>query len=199
MVFTELRKLCNLFADGDWIESKDQSEDGIRLLQTGNVGEGCFLGKDNRARYISEETFHKLGCQEVHEGDVLISRLPDPIGRACVVPRMNTRLITAVDCSILRFDKSIIPEFFVAYTQSLSYLSQIACYVTGTTRKRISRQNLGKIKVPVPSLSEQEDIVHKIFSIDQMLSNRKKVLDGLDNLIKSQFVNDPSTTGSAQC
>ncbi len=33
---------CDVFADGDWIESKDQSPDGIRLIQTGNVGEGVF-------------------------------------------------------------------------------------------------------------------------------------------------------------
>ena len=33
-----IEDLCSVFADGDWIESKDQSEDGIRLIQTGNVG-----------------------------------------------------------------------------------------------------------------------------------------------------------------
>ena len=30
-----IEDLCSVFADGDWIESKDQSEDGIRLIQTG--------------------------------------------------------------------------------------------------------------------------------------------------------------------
>ena len=35
-----LGELCQVFADGDWVESKDQSVEGIRLIQTGNVGEG---------------------------------------------------------------------------------------------------------------------------------------------------------------
>lgn len=35
-----LAAISKLFADGDWIESKDQSADGVRLVQTGNVGEG---------------------------------------------------------------------------------------------------------------------------------------------------------------
>lgn len=36
----KLSSLCSTFVDGDWIESKDQSELGIRLIQTGNVGNG---------------------------------------------------------------------------------------------------------------------------------------------------------------
>lgn len=30
--------ICCVFTDGDWIETKDQSNCGIRLIQTGNVG-----------------------------------------------------------------------------------------------------------------------------------------------------------------
>ena len=30
-----LTDLCEVFTDGDWIESKDQSKDGIRLIVLG--------------------------------------------------------------------------------------------------------------------------------------------------------------------
>lgn len=50
------------------IESKDQSDDGIRLLQTGNIGEGKFLEKGGKERFISRETFEKLKCKEVFRG-----------------------------------------------------------------------------------------------------------------------------------
>ena len=51
-----LDQLCAHFGDGDWIESKDQSEEGIRLIQTGNVGNGEYKDKGDKARFISEET-----------------------------------------------------------------------------------------------------------------------------------------------
>ena len=38
-----LEDICTVFTDGDWIESKDQSESGIRLVQTGNIGEGTYF------------------------------------------------------------------------------------------------------------------------------------------------------------
>ena len=151
-----IEKVCTLFADGDWIESKDQSDDGIRLIQTGNVGNGVYLDKGERARFIDDATFDRLHCTEVLPNDILISRLPDPVGRACVIPEGLGKTITAVDCSIVRLNESVLPEFFVAYTLTPLYASQIGTSVTGSTRKRISRKNLGQVTLPVPSLELQE-------------------------------------------
>ena len=78
-----LGELGSLFTDGDWIETKDQSPEGIRLVQTGNIGVGVFKDRRDKARWISEETFDRLKCEEIFEGDILVSRLPDPVGRAC--------------------------------------------------------------------------------------------------------------------
>lgn len=156
----KLVDLCDVFADGDWIETKDQSSEGIRLIQTGNIGAGVFKDREEKARFISNATFERLRCTEVFEGDCLISRLPDPVGRSCTLPFTGERMITAVDCTIVRFDsKQIIPAFFTYYSQSLEYLAAVDRETTGTTRKRISRSNLGEVSVPLPSLSEQQRIV----------------------------------------
>lgn len=155
-----LADLCTVFADGDWIESKDQSPDGLRLIQTGNVGEGAFKDRGEKARYISEETFVKLRCTEIFEGDCLVSRLPDPVGRSCLLPDTGERMITAVDCTIVRFNaERMRPEFFNYYSQSSGYLSIVDSETTGTTRKRISRNKLARIPIPAPPLAEQQRIV----------------------------------------
>src|SRR3990167_10837182 len=99
----KLGEVADYFNDGNWIESEDQSADGIRLVQTGNIGLGHFKDRDDKARFISEETFKKLRCTEIFEGDILISRLPDPVGRSCILPKLDTRAVTAVDCTIVRF------------------------------------------------------------------------------------------------
>ena len=159
---------CIEFIDGDWIESKDQSESGIRLIQTGNIGNGVFRDKRNRARYISEQTFEQLKCHEVYGDDVLISRLPDPVGRACIVPSDAGRSITAVDCSIVRLKKEWEPTFFVSYTMTEQYERQIQSYLTGTTRKRISRSNLGRIKIPAASSFLQQEFANFVSQVDKL-------------------------------
>jgi type I restriction enzyme, S subunit len=164
-----LADVCEVFTDGDWIESKDQSPSGVRLIQTGNVGEGLFKARTEKARYVSEATFKRLRCTEIFEGDCLISRLPDPVGRSCILPDTGERMITAVDCTIVRFNqRHILPKFFNLYSQSPDYLKSLDRETTGTTRKRISRSKLGQILIPIPPISEQQKIID---ILDELFDN----------------------------
>ncbi len=184
-----IKEVCLNFSDGDWIESKDQSDCGIRLIQTGNVGNGEFLDKSERAKYVSEETYSRLNCTEIFPGDILVSRLPDPIGRACIIPERSERMITAVDCTICRPDEDIIlKEYLCYYMQSTAYYSRLMNSVTGTTRKRISRSNLGSVEVPVPDKSTQKSVVEKFDRLNTIIRARKEELAKLDKLIKARFV-----------
>ena len=168
----QIKNLVKYIGDGDWIESKDQSDKGIRLIQTGNIGLGNFKDKEGKYHFISEQTFNTLQCNEIFEGDILVSRLPEPVGRACVLPKCNYRMITAVDCTILRLNEKIIEkDFFVYYTQSNKYLELIKENCTGTTRLRISRANLEKIYVPIPPKLIQKAIVSDINKYDSTINS----------------------------
>ena len=186
----KLGEVCELIADGDWIESKDQSTCGIRLVQTGNVGVGIFRNKEGSEHFVSSETFRRLNCTEIFGGDILISRLPDPVGRACVVPDLGQKMITAVDCSIVRLRRSVcLPTFLVYYASSAEWFNAIEAKCTGSTRKRISRKNLTDVLVPIPPLSEQKRIVAKIDAafekIDKLKANAEKNLANAKELFQS--------------
>ena len=182
-----LGDVCEVFTDGDWIESKDQAKSGIRLIQTGNVGVGEYLDKADRSKFISDSTFERLKCTEIYPGDVLVSRLPEPVGRSCVLPLLNQRMITAVDCSIVRFKSFILPEFFVAYSQTFQYEAQILSYLTGSTRQRISRGNLAKIEIPLPPLSVQREIVARLERELAAVEKMKKGFEALAETAKAEF------------
>lgn len=177
--------ICNVFADGDWIESKDQSDSGIRLIQTGNIGNGVFIDKDDKKKYISKETFDRLKCNEVFEGDILISRLPSPAGRACIVPKLNERMITAVDCTIVRTDKSIIlHDYCVQFMQSPKHFYYVASMMAGGTRQRISRKNLEDELISVPCLEEQQKIADCLSALDDVIEKQKATLAAWEELKK---------------
>ena len=185
----KLEDVCAVFTDGDWIESKDQSNEGIRLVQTGNIGEGVYLEKEARAKYISEDTFSKLKCTEIFPGDILVSRLPEPVGRACIIPEKKERMITAVDCTICRPDEAlIIKEYLCYFMRSNVYYNRLLGNITGTTRKRISRKRLGNVELQIPSKDEQKNVVEKLDFLVKVIDSRKKELKLLDDLIKARFV-----------
>ena len=186
ITYQPLRSLCTVFSDGDWIESKDQSSDGIRLIQTGNVGNGRYIDKQEKQRFISVDTFNRLNCLEIFEGDVLVSRLPDPAGRACILPPSNKCRITAVDCTVVRFS-SYNPVLFVAYSQTKLYQEKVEMAMAGSTRQRISRKELGEIPIPVFPTIEEQNTVASIFAnmdaeieaLEQKLAKYRQVKQGM--------------------
>ena len=189
LMWMRLEDICTVFTVGDWIESKDQADEGIRLIQTGNIGMGAYLEKEEKAKYISEETFNKLKCTEIFSGDILVSRLPEPVGRACIIPEKKERMITAVDCTICRSNEAIVcKEYLCYFMRSNAYYTRLLNSVTGTTRKRISRKNLGNVELDIPSKREQEKVVKQLDCLVKVISSRITELQRLDDLIKARFV-----------
>ena len=167
----KLSSLCDKFTDGDWIESKDQSDSGVRLVQTGNVGVAEYLNKPNNKKWISEETFDRLHCEEVLPGDILISRLPEPAGRACIMPFLGSKMITAVDCTIVRTSPYVSNKFLVQYLSSQAYFDEVNTCLAGGTRQRISRSNLAEFNVPIPSEKDEQDAIGDFFSdLDNLIT-----------------------------
>jgi len=181
----KLETLCVVFTDGDWIEAKDQSNSGIRLIQTGNVGTTEYLDKENNKKWISEETFERLHCKEIYEGDILISRLPEPAGRACIIPDLGTRMITAVDCTIIRTSKEYDSKYLVQYLSTPMYFKVVNSFLGGGTRQRISRGNLSGIDIPIPpTREEQKKIGNYFLSLDNLITLHQRKCESIKQLKK---------------
>ncbi|WP_439147504.1 restriction endonuclease subunit S [Vibrio sp.] len=146
------------FTDGDWIESPYITDAGCRLIQTGNIGVGCFKNKNKK--FISETSFKELKCNEVKVSDLLICRLAEPAGRACIVPDIGeAKMLTSVDVTIMRVDGAKSSPKYLSYYFSLDHtLYTVSTLCGGSTRSRVSRTNLGKMKLLLPSIGEQQQI-----------------------------------------
>ena len=168
----------SLFLDGDWIESKDISDSGIRYLTTGNVGEGKY--KEQGESFISDEKFKQLNCTEVFQNDILISRLNNPIGRSCVVPDLGRRVVTSVDNVIFRPDVEYCKGYVVYLFSSKDYFQHTSNLSRGATMQRISRGLLGNIRVAVPLIHEQQKIVnfldHETAKIDTLIDKQQQLI-----------------------
>lgn len=176
------------FIDGDWIESKDIVEEGIKYITTGNIG--VLYYKEQGSGYISEKTFMSLACTEVFEGDILISRLNEPIGRSCIIPNLGNRVVTSVDNVIFRPDTDYYNKKFIVYYLNCNKFTEHANLIArGATMHRISRSMLGHQKMLVPPLSEQEEIVEyiesKIKPIDASIAKAKREIELLKELKQS--------------
>jgi type I restriction enzyme S subunit len=151
-----------VFIDGDWVESVDQDPNGdVRLIQLADVGDGVY--RDRSERFLTRAKAKELGCTFLERGDVLIARMPDPLGRACIFPGDDKAAVTVVDVCIVRTGKGGADHrWLMHFINAPEFRMSVAGLQSGSTRKRISRGNLATLSLPVPPLDEQQRIVAEI-------------------------------------
>ena len=172
------------FTDGDWVEIPHITDRGVRLIQTGNVGIGVY--REQGFRYINEQSFSELRCTEVNPGDVLICRLANPVGRACLAPDLGIRMITSVDVCILKPSERFSAQYLVFLLSSQVYLDYVASIVRGGTRDRISRSMLAAIKITNPPLPEQRAIVRYLDHVDDRIRRYVSAKEKLIALLEEE-------------
>ena len=196
VTFPDLIGKSGLFSDGDWIESKDQEPNGdVRLIQLADIGVGNFINKSSR--FMTSSKAAELRCTYLKQGDILIARMPNPIGRACIFPGTEMPCVTVVDICIVRVDQETVDsDWLVHFINSNKFQRQISNWITGTTRQRISRGNLTKVEIPLPPLEEQKRIAAILDKADAIRRKRHQAINLTDNLLRSVFLDmfgDPVT------
>jgi type I restriction enzyme S subunit len=153
---------AGVFSDGDWVESKDQDPSGdVRLVQLADIGEMSFL--DKSARFLTSNKAEQMRCLYIQKNDLLISRLGDPLGKACLYPAKDEKAVTAVDVCVFRPGNEWVDVKLVGFFLNSIFLRRlIDSNASGTTRKRITGKKLKSLPFRLPPLNEQKRIVSKI-------------------------------------
>ncbi len=164
---TTLRELTSSLTlnDGDWILSENMTTNGeVKLLQLGSIGNMIYI--DNGFKYLTKSTFNKLSCTEIFPGYLLINRIISDKMCCCIVPDIAGTIITTVDtCWIAPSNTSYNVKFLMYQLASPIFQSVVLLNATGTTRKRISKNNLINLQLLLPPLAEQKRIVEAIETI----------------------------------
>ena len=177
-----------VFVDGDWVESKDQDPDGdVRLIQLADVGDGFFI--DKSSRFLTSEKAKQLRCTFLEPGDVLVARMPDPLGRACIFPGSTQKSITVVDVCIIRPNPNRVDGRYLMHCiNGPNVRHDIQRQATGTTRQRISRGNLKSVSIPLPPLAEQRRIAAILDQAEELRAKRRAAIALLDQLPQAIFL-----------
>ena len=151
--------------DGDWILSGNMTDNGeVKLLQLGSIGNMSYI--DKGFKYLTKDTFYELSCTEIFTGYLIINRIISDKMCCCIVPDIDGTIITTVDtCWIAPSEASYNIKFLMYQLASPSFQSAVLLKTTGTTRKRISKNNLIDLHLLFPPLAEQKRIVEAIEKI----------------------------------
>lgn len=186
-----MRKLCDIcdFQGGsqppkdEW--SFEEKDGYIRMLQIRDFTQSERVTPE----YIKISNTTKT-CEE---DDILIARYGASIGK------ILTGLSGAYNVAIMKTipDTSVIKKKYLYYYLKSSYFQNSIMNVgSRAAQAGFNKEDLSKLDINCPVFEEQEEIVEILVKVESILEFRKKQLQGLDDLIKSQFVEmfgDPVT------
>ncbi len=162
---------------GSSLKTNDYTNQGVRIIQLQNIGDSIF---NNAYKiYTSETKANELISNNIYGGDIILSKMGDPVGRACIVPEKLGRCVMASDGIRIAVDKEKFSKYFIfSLINSNRIRKSIEERSTGSTRKRIGLDELKKTPVLIPkSLKEQQKISSILFTVDNSITKQKEEIE----------------------
>ncbi|EOU1119349.1 restriction endonuclease subunit S [Clostridium perfringens] len=160
---------------------KDIVEHGILFLSTQNIIDSKIVYKN--CKFITEEKFDELSKGKLQKNDLIIT-LRGSIGN---VAKFNgdiyeTGFINA-QIMIIR-SNDINPTYLSKYLISVKSQKQITSISSGSAQPQLTKSELKKLKVIVPSEYEQKKIVEILSTVDEQIENTEKLIQKNQELKK---------------
>lgn len=160
------------------------NEKEVRIIQLSNIGDCGW--KNENIRYTTFEHAKKIKRCIVESGELVMAKMM-PAGLTIRCPNTDKMYILSSDAVRIKLNEDIIDiNYFVYFTKSNYFLSQINNDIQGSTRNRTSVSKIKKIDVLMPSLNEQEaiaeiltDMDNEIEALEKKLSKYQKIKQGM--------------------
>ena len=173
---------------GDFVSEFSVRNRGAALANVHSVtnSEGFVPSTD----YFKKEVFSKdlSTYKVVRRGMLAYNPSRINVGSVAVQDRADEVVVSplyvvvAVDAARLR------PDYLDAFLHSPGALAQIRSLTSGSVRDTLSFRAFAKLRLTVPTLSEQDESLRRLAHVCRLRALRETQLSRLDDLAKSLFV-----------
>lgn len=151
---------------GNGLPKTDFRDSGIGAIHYGQIYTYYGTWTTDTISFVAPETAEKLA--KVDPGDIIITNTSEnleDVGKA-VAWLGEEQIVTGGHATVLKHDQD--PKFIAYWLQSPGFQIQKKRHATGTKVIEVSAKNLGKIKVPVPPVEVQREIVRVLGSFSAL-------------------------------
>jgi len=127
--------------------------------------------------------------QLLKKGQLIVSRIGADYGAIAIVTEEFSKAIVSLDYFVFDYmENKINPEYLFLISTSQPFINILNKYSTGTVQTRISLQTFLEIKIPVPSIFEQDNLINKYNKKIQIAEEEEKFISQKIDRIKSRFL-----------
>jgi type I restriction enzyme S subunit len=191
--YKKLGEVCDVIENISWSDVDDNTT--YQYIDLSAVNRNTYSIDDTTT--ISKSDAPSRAKQIVKHKDILFGTTRPLLKRVCVVPVENDNNICSTGFCVLRPKNNMILSKWVFY-QLLSekYYNFIEPLQSGANYPAVSDRIVKSYIIPLPSLSEQQQIVSELDLLSGVIEKQKAQLEELDKLAQSIFYDmfgDPVT------
>lgn len=163
---------------GSNLKATEYTESGVPIIRLQNVARNEFIEKN--IKYVTDKKAEELKRHSFVAGDIAITKLGDPLGKAAIIPSKFQSGIIVADIVRLRIDSAFADKNYVVYAlNSPLVCKELAEETKGTTRPRVNLGHIRGLQIPLAPLPEQKRIADKL---DSTLARVEACRDRLDRI-----------------
>jgi type I restriction enzyme S subunit len=152
---------------GSNLKSSDYAEAGARVIRLENIGHLRFIG--SKKTFVPIEKYEKLLKHSVHSGDVVFSSFVDEQIRVCILPDdLEAMALAKADCFTLRPSEAVYRPYLALQLASPAAYRCLMADVHGATRPRVNTAQVRSLPIPICSIAEQHEIVHRFMALSEL-------------------------------
>lgn len=180
----QIKDICDIL-NGFAFKSSNYVDKGTRIIRITNVQKGFVV--DDEPQYYSEKDMVGLNQYQLYENDLLMS-LTGNVGRVGLLTKemLPAALNQRVACLRIK-NNEVCLRYLFHYLNSPIFEHNAILSASGIAQKNMSTEWLKKYNIPIPPLSEQEQIVSELDLISGIIEKKKQQLKELDSLAQSVF------------
>jgi len=169
-----------------YTESASKEPIGPKFLRITDIQNGTVNWDDVPYCNISQEDFEKYS---IRQGDIMIARTGATTGKSYLVAEDVSAVFASYLIRLTLKRQGLIAAYLYNFMQSQSYWQQITEFSTGIAQPGVNAKKLKEIKLPIPSILEQNEIVSTLDKTlkkeQQAKESAEAVLDQIDTMKKA--------------
>lgn len=167
------------------------ADNGVRLLRITDLKNPKVLYENSPFLIVSDKEYDQF---KVEPGDFLFAR-SGAIGRYGIVPSEIPPSIFASYLIRFKFDTTkVVREFLGLFYESDYGQNQISKITQGSSNININANNIKTLKLPLPSLREQQKIAAILSAADEQIEKTEQLIEKTSEL-KKALMQQLFTTG----
>jgi type I restriction enzyme S subunit len=161
------------------VQPGSDHEGGVPMLRTIDLDDIGLSG--TKILRVDPDIESRHPRTRLRGGEVLVSVM-GTVGRSAVVPPAWSSWNVNRALAVVRLGDELEPAFFHYWLQSPDTQVRLQTERKGTVQQRVNLRDLRELKVPVPPLDEQRQIVAHLRSQDALISTHRSELARLERL-----------------